>query len=315
MHTRSAALTLGAVILRDLWTLARPRMLWWLGLLLLVGYGYGHWEIAVDLAWENDFLPLVPAWALLHLGTMWLNAYRDQDEGEVMFGEAADVPAHLDKLALGMLAAAGAMAALLTPVPAACLLGCVVLAFLYSHPRTAWKGHPIGGPLVNVVGYGLLTPLAAFAVVRAPLTPRVAVTFTALGLAMAGLTFAAQAFQGDEDAARGDRTLVVTHGPAVTLQTARACIGAAAGIGVVAALLGFYPRLCLIAVPMLLWVDAHFRSWIRRAPGTSADAKTLIWRMCGAALLLVIAAVATYLHQWLNQLPLSGLGTARGAPW
>lgn len=290
-------------------------MLPWLGLLLLVGYGYGHWEIAVDLAWEGDFVPLVPAWLLLHVGTMWLNAWRDRDEGEVMFGEAATAPDWLGPLALAVLAAAAAMSLLLRPVAAGCLVICVVLAVLYSHPRTAWKGHPIGGPLVNVVGYGLLTPLAAFSIVRAPLTPRVAVTFVAMGLAMAGLTFAAQAFQQDEDAARGDRTLVVTHGPVVTLQAARVCIGLAAGIGVVAAAVGLYPRACLLAVPMLWWVDSHFRGWIGRAPGTSRDARTLISRMCGAALVLVFAAVVTYLHQWSNELPLSGLGTARGAPW
>lgn len=287
----------------------------WLVLLLLVGYGYGHWEIAVDLAWESQFVPVIPAWLLLHVGTMWLNAWRDQDTGEILFGEVAETPAHLDKLAFVALALSASLATALTPIPAACLLGCVVLALLYSHPATAWKGHPVGGPLVNVLGYGVLTPLAAFAVVRAPLTPRVAITFTAMGLAMAGLTFAAQAFQQEEDAARGDRTLVVTHGPVTTLRAARALIATAAAIGVVAAISGLYPRLCLAAVPMLWWVDRHFRAWIERAPGTSRDARTLLWRMCGAALVLVMAAVITYLHQWLNELPLSGLGTARGQPW
>jgi drug/metabolite transporter (DMT)-like permease len=37
------------------------------------------------------------------------------------------------------------------------MAGCVALAELYSHPKTAWKAHPWLGPLVNVIGYGLLT--------------------------------------------------------------------------------------------------------------------------------------------------------------
>jgi len=285
-------------------------MLPWLLLLLLVGYGYGHWERAVDLAWPADFAMLIPIWIGLHFGTMWLNAARDRDEGPLMFGEAVPVPPYLGALGYAALMGCAALALLAHPVSRLCAVGCVALAVLYSHPRTAWKAHPVLGPLVNVVGYGVLTPLAGIAVTRADLGLRPLFTLTCTGLAMLGLTFAAQAWQGAEDAARGDRTLVVTHGPRVTLWTARICIGLAALGGTIAALIGLYPRACLLATPGLFVVDRHFAAWLAKGEGGPEDAKGLLTRMALSALVLITGAIATYLYEWQNGLPLAGMGTA-----
>lgn len=285
-------------------------MLPWLLLLLLVGYGYGHWERAVDLAWPAEFALLLPIWSLLHIGTMWLNAARDQDEGPLMFGEAVAVPPHLASLGYVALLGCLLLALMAHPIARLCAIGCVLLAVLYSHPRTAWKAHPVGGPLVNVIGYGVLTPLAGIAVTRATLGPRVAITLACTGLAMLGLSFAAQAWQRDEDAARGDRTLVVTHGPRVTLWAARICIGSAAGIGLVSAAVGLYPRACLVALPGLIVVDRHFAAWLAKGEGGPQDAKGLLLRMALSAIVLIGAAMATYLYQWQHHLPMAGLGTA-----
>ena len=296
--------------LATLWTLGRPKMLPWLLLLLLVGYGYGHWERAVDLAWPEEFALLVPIWVLLHFGTMWLNAARDKDEGPLMFGEAVAVPPYVAKLGYLALLGCLGLAMFAHPVARLCAIGCVLLAVFYSHPWTAWKAHPVGGPLVNVLGYGVLTPLAGLAVTRAELGWRVLFTFTCTGLAMLGLTFAAQAWQGAEDAARGDRTLVVTHGPRVTLWTARICIGLAALGGTFAAAVGFYPRACLLALPGLFVVDRHFARWIAKGEGGPEDAKGLLLRMAVSALVLIGAALATYLYQYAQGLPMAGMGTA-----
>ncbi len=285
-------------------------MLPWLLLLLLVGYGYGHWERAVDLAWPQDFAVLLPVWVLLHFGTMWLNAARDRDEGPVMFGEVVAVPPYL--ASLGYVALLGCLATSMAahPVSRLCAIGCVLLAVLYSHPRIAWKAHPVGGPLVNVLGYGVLTPLAGLAVTRADIGFRVLFTLTCTGLAMLGLTFAAQAWQRDEDAARGDRTLVVTHGPRVTLWTARICIGLAALGGTLGAAIGLYPRACLIGVPGLFLVDRHFASWLEKGEGGPEDARSLLLKMALSGILLISCAMATYLYQWSARLPLAGQGTA-----
>ena len=69
--------------------------------------------LPLEQAWA---LPVVMvAWGLLHAGTMWLNAARDQDAGEVLFGsgEAPEPPATL--WGYGALVLGAASAALMRP--------------------------------------------------------------------------------------------------------------------------------------------------------------------------------------------------------
>jgi hypothetical protein len=60
-----------------------------------------------------------------------------------------------------------------------------------------------------------------WAVARVPPTPRAIVVLVCIALFTLGATFAAQAFQQADDARRGYRTLVVTHGPRVCLEVTR----------------------------------------------------------------------------------------------
>jgi 4-hydroxybenzoate polyprenyltransferase len=298
---------------RALWTLARPKMLPWLWLLLAAGYGYGHWELAMDLLDPRPFGWLFGAWTLLHVGTMWLNAWRDQDDGPVAFGEATPAPRWLGALALLPLAGCVALAWPTGGIARWAAVASVVLSLLYSNPWWAWKAHPIGGPLVNALGYGVLTPMATATAVGMPLSPRSLASFSLMGVAMMGLAFAAQAFQQEEDRARGDRTLVATHGPATTLLAARICLGAAAAGALLLAILGWYPRACLAGFPLFIWVDAHMAKWAKKPQGGGPeDARTLLLRLAASAGVLILAAVGTYLVQWWFGWPLSGMGTASG---
>ncbi len=300
-------------MLRSLWTLARPRMLPWLWLLVAAGFGYGHWEVATDLLDPRPFGWVLLAWTLLHVGTMWLNAWRDQDQGPVAFGEATPAPPWLGGLALLPLAGCVAATWPLGGLPLAAAAGSVLLSLLYSNPWWAWKAHPVGGPLVNALGYGVLTPLASSTAMGMPLSPRSITSFGLMGLAMMGLAFAAQAFQQDEDEGRGDRTLVATHGPPTTLLVARICLACAAVGALALAVLGWYPRACLAGLPLTLWVDDHMATWAAKPQGGGPeDARTLLLRLAATAGVLVLAAVCTYLVQWWFNWPLAGMGTARG---
>lgn len=291
--------------------LARPRGALLIASLPLVGFGYALWErgSTVSLIQVMPSLALlIGAWLFGHAGAMWLNAALDRDEGPVLLGRPVEVPSIAPVAGyVGLLASLG-LAWPLGLVPFACTLVCALLAIAYSHPGWALKGSPLGGPLVNGLGYGSLSPIAGWAAADPVLTWRAPLT---LGLSVAfilGTYFAAQAFQGDEDARRGYRTLVVTHGPAWTLAVAHACLRVAI-IGLLAvAFAGAYPRVLLATLPVWLSAERHLEAW-RETP--SADrAAGLVGRLALGTAATVLAAYGH--HFWLlaQDRPGGGCGTA-----
>jgi 4-hydroxybenzoate polyprenyltransferase len=304
-------------MLRAALTLARPRLLPFVLCLPLVGFGWAHWDHALNLR-EGEgvaLLLVLGAWVALQTGTLWLNAALDRDRGEVLFGRAVPVPSGIVLAAVGALVVAILLACAAHPVAGGAALLCAVLAVLYSHPRIAWKGHPLGGPLVNGVGYGLLSSLAGWAVVGVSPTPRALVVWLLGGLGTLGCYFAAQAFQQEEDCARGYRTLVATHGPVGALAAARLCLGAGFLGGTLLATLGWLPRLCLAALPLGLWIDGWLRRWARQpAGGNEGWARGLALRLLAAALLGIGLAYLDYGIDLLGDGPVAGLATRRGHP-
>lgn len=298
-----------------LWHLSRPKLLPFVLLLLLCGYGLTHWDRGL-LARNVDVLTLaLVAWTLLHAGTLWLNAAVDRDEGPVLYGTSVAPPPYAAATGYAALALCVVVAFAARPAIGLAASVCAGLAIAYSHPRTLWKGHPILGPLVNLVGYGLVSPLAGFLAVDVPPTWRLLAVWIAGGVGVMGAFFAAQAFQHDEDAARGYRTFVVTHGPAACVRAARVCMGAGMVIGIALAIAGWVPRVCLVAVPLALWIDAHFRAWLV-APGGGdvSHARALVQRLLAGALLAIALCFGDYFWSDTLGLPVAGLGTAAGHP-
>lgn len=293
--------------------LARPMGAVLIATLPLVGLGYGLWELGSTvhpLVLLPRIAVLFVAWVFCHAGAMWLNAELDRDEGEVLFGRSVPVPRGTGALGYLSLALSVATSLLIGGVTTVCAALCALLCVLYSHPRTALKGRPLGGPLVNGLGYGLLSPIAGWAAAEGVITWR-AIASLAFGvLSILGVYFAAQAFQEEEDRRRGYRTLVVTHGPRFTLRAARGCLVAAALGATVLAAIGAYPRVTLITIPFFLWMDRHIARWSQKADGgVQADATELV-------AIVTLAAVAmvggTYAHQgWAlyHDQPTGGCGT------
>jgi 1,4-dihydroxy-2-naphthoate octaprenyltransferase len=275
-----------------------------------VGYGFAHWDRALDLRAPAAFLAVLGAWWFLSAGTLWLNAALDRDEGEVLMGPTSAVPAGIDRFGYGALALAVALGAAAGVVPLACVAACAVLAVLYSHPATAWKGHPVLGPLTNVVGYGLLSPIAGWSVVRAEATPR---TLAALVLAAAWVAatyFGAQAFQGDEDRRRGYRTLVVSAGPTGAIGAARG-LYATSFLGLAAlAALGWFPRAVLLASPAWLALDRHLVAWGREPSPGASGGREMLRRATVLAVAVLVTVTAEHLWNALRGRPPAGLGTA-----
>jgi 4-hydroxybenzoate polyprenyltransferase len=301
--------------LRSLWLLARPRLLPFVLLLPVLGFGWAHWDRALDLRGAPALVAVLAAWTLLQAGTLWLNAALDRDQGEVLLGNAVPVPPGVVPCAYGGLMLGVGLAFLAARLAAVAAVLCGLLAVLYSHPRTVWKGRPVLGPLVNGVGYGLLSPLAGWAVVGVRTDARSVVVWLLGALAVLGCYFAAQAFQGEEDRARGYQTLVVTHGPRAAVLAGRLCIDIAMLGGAVLAVAGWLPRVLLAAVPLGWWIDRWLRRWAARPDGGDERwARGLAWRMLVAALVCIALAYIDYALASLAREPAAGLGTARGHP-
>lgn len=291
--------------------LARPRLLPFVWALVLAGYGWAHWERALPATGGAALVRVLAAWALLHAGTLWLNAATDRDQGAVLLGATVEPPRGTRLAGRAALCVALGIGAT-TPAWHA-LWPCAVLAELYSLPATRWKAHPLGGPLVNLAGYGLLSPLAGHLCVGVPQGARTAWAGAALAMGVLGCYFVAQAFQGDEDRARGDRTLVATHGPRVTLAAARVCFGVVVLIGAGLVVAGWVPRACGIGVALAWWVDTGLRGWQAKPEGgTVDDAVAVARRLLVAAGVVFVAAFAEYARASFAGEAVAGLGTIAG---
>ena len=295
--------------------LARPALLPFVLALPALGWAYAHWERARPLTGADALPWVLAAWTALHAGTLWLNAARDRDRGPVLLGQPAPVPAGLVPTGAVALGASVALALRAGAAPAGVTALAVVLSVAYSWPSASAKAHPVGGPLVNVVGYGFLSPCAGASLVGDPPTPRALVVLLLHALGILGCFLVAQAFQGPEDRARGDRTFVARYGAAATITAARACF-AAVGLGVaVLGLAGWWPRLVLLALPGLAVADRALRRWAAEGEsagpeGAIAVARRLAWTVVAA----VTLAGVHHVGESLAGRPVAGLGTAAGHP-
>jgi hypothetical protein len=301
---------------RVLFRHARPAGALWVPVIPLVGWGFAHWDRALVLRRGGAALVVAAAWLLIHCGTMWLNASLDRDDRATMYGEPTPVPRWLPWAAYAALAAAPAITALVDLRAAACALGCSLLGVVYSHPATRWKAHPFAGPAVNILGYAILSPLAGWAIVGVDFSARMGAVLAIL-VAYAGAPFlGAQAFQAEDDRARGYRTLVATHGPRVVLTAARLCLWIGTSALTAASLLGWFPRLCaLVLVPA--WIgDRYIAAWLEQPGGGDARwAQGFAKRLMLLGVVLFAVAYADYGVDLLRGSgQVAGLGTAAGHP-
>jgi 4-hydroxybenzoate polyprenyltransferase len=205
---------------RDLVLLARPKGTLLLLFVPLTGWGFAHWDERLELTRPLAMASVLVAWIFLSAGSLWLNAALDGDEGGALFSETARHPKYLTHYGYVALAFAVALASCAGLLPSVACALCAVMAVLYSHPRTRWKAHPVMGPLVNGAGYGLASFFAGHAVAASRMTVGSALAMVSLAVFVVGMAFAAQAYQREDDARRGYRTLVVMAGPAACLRVA-----------------------------------------------------------------------------------------------
>jgi lycopene elongase/hydratase (dihydrobisanhydrobacterioruberin-forming) len=164
-----------------------------------------------------DVAALIPGllvWVLLlNGGTLALNSAYDRDEGDIGYLEhPPPVPRYLAQWGFGLMLAGQAIALLLPRGFAIAYAICFAMSLLYSVPPVRLKAVAGADWLINMIGFGTLTPYAGWALARTPLTPAgvwALAGFTPLFAALYPLT---QLYQLDEDRARGDRTLALALG-------------------------------------------------------------------------------------------------------
>jgi 4-hydroxybenzoate polyprenyltransferase len=170
----------------------------------------------------------------LNGGTLALNSAFDRDEGDVAYlRQPPPPPRGLAGFSLGLMAA-GLMGAFLLPLPfAVAYAGCAVLSVLYSVPPFRLKAVAGADWVINMWGFGTLTPYAGWAATGVPVDPARGLVLLAFCPLFAALYPLTQLYQIEEDRRRGDRTFAAALGPVRSLDVALAA--AAIGFGLLGA--------------------------------------------------------------------------------
>lgn len=158
---------------------------------------------------------------LLNGGTLAINSAFDQDEGDIGYLKAPPKPPeHLLAFSSVLLAASAALGWLL-PRPFFWInLACVAMSVLYSAPPARLKARAGWDLLINCIGFGLLTPLAGWALTGRPFTATILASAIGFAFLFATLYPMTQIYQVAEDSRRGDRTLVIRVGVGPSLALA-----------------------------------------------------------------------------------------------
>ena len=190
------------------------------------------WLLAVGVAGAVRGASLGPialglfAWVVcLNGGTLAINSAFDRDEGDIAYLRRPPTPPrYLFGFGLASMVA-GQLLALLLPIGFSVAYAiCFVLSVLYSVPPFRLKAVAGADWLINMWGFGTLTPYAGWAATGIAVPLPLAVVMLGFCPLFASLYPLTQLYQLEEDVRRGDRTLAIRLGMARSLDVA---IGAA----------------------------------------------------------------------------------------
>lgn len=207
---------------------------------------------------------------MLNGGTLAINSAFDRDEGDIGYLDAPPAPPkHLALFGFALMLVGQAIALALPRGFAIAYALCFAMSLLYSVPPVRLKAVAGADWIINMIGFGTLTPYAGWALTRLPLTPAGAWALGGFAPLFAALYPLTQLYQLDEDRARGDRTLALALGVRGSL-----------AVSIVAALAAFacfvqsmltsghleHTRMPIaLAVAVAAWL-AVLVPWIIRAP-------------------------------------------------
>ena len=251
------------------------------GFALAVGIGP-----AVGDSWRVRLATALGLWVVcLNGGTLAINSAFDRDAGDVGYLDAPPpVPRGLLWFGLGLMVV-GQLGALLLPRAYAIAYAmCFALSVLYSVPPFRFKAVAGMDWIINMIGFGTLTPYAGWAATGTPVGPVPALVLFAFCPLFAGLYPLTQLYQFDEDRARGDRTLALMIGMRASLSVAVVASGAAFACFAVAATLARVPvgRAVPLIVAGALWLGILGRWSARCDQMTTPQHKRGMYAALGA---------------------------------
>ncbi len=237
---------------------------------IMAGHTILGYVLAVGLKGAGSgerFLPALLAlvvWVIfLNGGTLAINSVFDKDEGDIGYLNAPPpLPEHLLAFSLFLLSAGQLLAFALPPAFRIAYAICFILSILYSVPPFRFKAVAGVDWLINMWGFGTLTPFAAWAATGRPLDAGHALVLLAFCPLFAGLYPLTQLYQLEEDRRRGDRTLALLLGLRASLSVSIACTLLAFALFGWAALVLEEPAWWLL-VPLAAWLVVLV-PWYRR---------------------------------------------------
>lgn len=165
----------------------------------------------------------------LNGGTLAINSAFDHDEGDVAYLRAPPAPPrHLFGWGLGLMVLGQMLTFLLPPSFRAVYAACFAMSVLYSVPPFRLKSVAGADWVINMWGFGTLTPFAGWASTGRALDLPHALVLLGFCPLFAALYPLTQIYQVEEDTRRGDRTLVIRLG-----------IGRSLGVAIAATVVAF----------------------------------------------------------------------------
>lgn len=200
--------------------------------------------------------------ALMNGGTLAINSAFDQDEGDIGYLKAPPKPPDHLVVFSSVLLGASTVLGFLLPLPFALInFSCVAMSILYSVPPARLKARAGWDLLINCLGFGLLTPLAGWALTGRPFSRAILLASIGFAFLFATLYPMTQIYQVAEDSRRGDRTLVIQVGVGRSLTLALVAALLAHGCFTAGMLAMGRPPLFLLP-SLLAWI-AVLLPWLR----------------------------------------------------
>ncbi len=167
----------------------------------------------------------------LNGGTLALNSAYDRDEGDIAYlRQPPRPPRHLGEFGFALMLVGMAAAFLLPGAFRVAYAACLIMSVLYSVPPFRLKAVPGADWVINMVGFGSLTPYAGWAATGLPLEPARGLVLLAFCPLFAALYPLTQIYQFEEDSRRGDRTLARLLGIRRSLLISLGAAGVAYGL-------------------------------------------------------------------------------------
>lgn len=268
-----------------------------LGYLLARGLAGG--VTGADIA---ALLPGVLVWVLLlNGGTLAINSAFDRDDGDIGYlDHPPPAPRHLALWGFVLMLAGQVIALALPRGFTIAYAVCFAMSLLYSVPPIRLKAVAGADWIINMFGFGTLTPYAGWALTRLPLTPAGAWALGGFAPLFAALYPLTQLYQLEEDRARGDRTLALALGVRWSLAVSLAAMLSAFACFVIAArltrhLAGAGRGYIALGIAAALWL-AVLLPWSIRAPRMSPVehkrgmyAALVAWAATDVAVLLALS--------------------------